>query len=151
MTSVWGRGRLLWKRPSDVSFVAPFVAPLDSSPPLKLGDKLYDQLARPSRTKLPVANASATTISILKYSEDDLQRIFKAVMEAWAPAPALIVSELPLEKLKIRFANVYRKKSHMDCYSFCQQCEDYFATARATGLTRILFATSFLWDQISFR
>ena len=38
----------------------------------------------------------------------------------------------------------------MDCYNFCQQYEDYFATARATGPTRIPFATSFLWDRISF-
>ena len=39
----------------------------------------------------------------------------------------------------------------MDCYNFCQQYEDYFATAGATGPTRILFATSFLRDRISFR
>ena len=39
----------------------------------------------------------------------------------------------------------------MDCYNFCQQYEDYFATAGATGPTRILFAASFLRDQISFR
>ena len=39
----------------------------------------------------------------------------------------------------------------MDCYNFCQQCEDYFATAGATEPTRIPFATSFLWDRISFR
>ena len=39
----------------------------------------------------------------------------------------------------------------MDCYNFCQQCEDYFATAGATGPTRIPFAASFLRDRISFR
>ena len=39
----------------------------------------------------------------------------------------------------------------MDCYNFCQQCEDYFATAGATGPTRIPFATSFLRDRISCR
>ena len=39
----------------------------------------------------------------------------------------------------------------MDCYNFCQQCEDYFATAGATGPTRISFAASFLRDRISFR
>ena len=39
----------------------------------------------------------------------------------------------------------------MDCSNFCQQCEDYFATAGAMRLTQILFATSFLRDRISFR
>ena len=39
----------------------------------------------------------------------------------------------------------------MDCYNFCQQCEDYFATAGAKRLIRIPFVTSFLRDRISFR
>ena len=39
----------------------------------------------------------------------------------------------------------------MDCYNFCQQCENYFATAEATGPTRIPFAASFLRDRICFR
>ncbi len=39
----------------------------------------------------------------------------------------------------------------MECYNFCQQCEDHFATCRDTGPNRILFAASFLWDQINFR
>ena len=110
--------------------------------------------------KPPVANALAAT-SILKYSEDDLQRIFKAVLEARAPvpapipapapAPAPIVAKAPREKLKTRFPDLYCGKSHMDCYNFCQQCEDYFAIARVTGPTRIPLATSFLRDRISFR
>ena len=80
-----------------------------------------------------------------------MQRILKAVLETRAPTPALAVSEIPWEKLKARFPDVYRGKSHMDCYNFCQQCEDYFATARATGPTRIPFAASFFRDRISFR
>ena len=39
----------------------------------------------------------------------------------------------------------------MDCYNFCQQCEDYFAIAKAMGPTRIPFAASFFWDRINFR
>ena len=38
----------------------------------------------------------------------------------------------------------------MNCYNFCQQSEDYLATARAMGPTRIPFTVSFLWDRISF-
>ena len=156
MTSVRGRRRLCRERSS----VAPSVAPPDSSPPPESGDELSDQPVGPS-TKLPVANAPAAANSIPKYSEDDLQRILRTVLEARvpvpapvpapAPAPAPIVAEAPREKLKARSPDVYRGKSHMDCYNFCQQCEDYFATAGATGPTRIPFAASFLRDRISFR
>ena len=161
MTSVRGRG---CSRPEHSS-AAPSVALPDSSPPPESGDELSDQPARPL-TKPPIANAPAAANNIPKYSEDDLQWIFKTVLEvrvpaptpvlapapipAPAPAPAPIVAEAPREKLKARSPDVYRGKSHMDCYNFCQQCEDYFATAGATGPTRIPFAASFLRDRISF-
>ena len=117
---------------------------------------MSDKSAGPTEAK-PLANAPAAVTSVPKYSEDDLQRIFKAVLEAQAPvsapAPFLapVVSEVSREKLKARFLDVYRVKTHMDCYNFCQQCENYFATARATGPTQISFAAFFFWDRISFR
>ncbi len=40
--------------------------------------------------------------------------------------------------------------SHIECYNFCQQCEDNFAITKAIGPNQILFATSFFWDQINF-
>ena len=55
------------------------------------------------------------------------------------------------DKLKAKSLNVYRGRSFMECYNFCQQCEDYFATAGATGPNRIPFAASFLRDWINFR
>ena len=158
MTSVQGRGRPHHKHFS----AAPSVALLDSSPPSELGDKLSDQPAGPLGTKPPVANAPAIATNIPKYSKDDLQRIFKTVLEAQvpasapvlaltpAPAPAPIVAEAPYEKLKVRSLDIYREKSYIDYYNLCQQFEDYFATAGAMRFTQILFATSFLWDQISF-
>ncbi len=39
----------------------------------------------------------------------------------------------------------------MECYNFCQQCEDHFAICGATGLNRIPFAAFFLRDRINFR
>ena len=77
MTSVQGRRRLHRKRSS----AAPSIAPLDSSSPPKSDDELSDQLAGSLGTKPPIANTSAAT-SVLKYSEDDLQRIFKTILEA---------------------------------------------------------------------
>ncbi len=38
----------------------------------------------------------------------------------------------------------------MECYNFCPQCEDYFATCGAIGPKRIPFADSFLRDRINF-
>ena len=161
MTLVRGRRRFYRERPSATPFVAPSVAPLDSSQPPKSGDKLFNQPAGPSRTKPPVTDALIVTTNVPKYSEDNLQRIFKAVLEAQAPvsapAPAptpaliLIISKALQEKLKARSPDVYCGKSHMDCHNFYQQCENYFATVGATGPTRIPFAASFLWDRISFR
>ena len=160
MTSLRGCGRPRWEHPSVAPSVALFIAPPDSSPPPKSGDKLSDQPARPSEAK-PLANAPAAATNIFKYSEDDLQRIFKAVLEAqalilvFASAPAsvlaLVVSKMPRKKLKTCSPDVYCRKSHIDCYKFCQQCENYFATAGATGPTQIPFIASFLWDWINFR
>ena len=167
MTLVWGRGSLRLEHPSVVPYIAPSIVPCitpsvtppDFFLPSKIGDKLSNQPAGFSRAKLPIADATATATSISKYSEDDLQRIFKAVLEAQAPAPAPaptptlapVIFEMPREKLKARSLDVYCGKSHIDCYNFCQQYGDYFATARATRLTQILFALSFFQDQINFR
>ena len=184
MTSI--RGRRCPRRKHSSATLS--VALPDSFLPPELGDELPNQPAGPSETKPSVANAPAAN-SIPSYSEDDLQRILKAILEAWAPvsastpvpalapipapasvpapapisasapvlapasvfAPALIVAKITQEKLKARLLNIYRKKSHMDCYNFCQQYENYFTTAGATRATRIPFAVFFLRDRISFR
>ena len=88
-----------------------------------------------------------TKLFVAKYIEEDLQKILRTVLEARAPP-----SDGPREKpLKARSPDVYRGKSHMECYNFCQQCEDHFATAGAKGPNRILFAAFFLRDRINFR
>ena len=122
MISVRGCGCLCQERPFVAPFVAPSialsiapsVAPLDFFPPPK--SEISEQPDQPPRPK--------SDTSVLKYSKNDLQKIFKAVLEAQAPAstPALasVVSEVPREKLKARSLDVYRGKSHMDCYNFCQ-------------------------------
>lgn len=53
--------------------------------------------------------------------------------------------------LKSRLSDLYSGKSHMECYHFCQHCEDHFDTASATGPHRTPFAASFLRGRISFR
>ena len=46
---------------------------------------------------------------------------------------------------------MYWDKSHMECYHFCQQCENHFKISGATGINRTLFATSFFRGSISIR
>ncbi len=55
------------------------------------------------------------------------------------------------DKLKVTTPDVYRGRSHIEYYNFCQQCEDHFAIYEATGPNLIPFPASFLRDQINFR
>ena len=52
---------------------------------------------------------------------------------------------------KAKTPEPYWSKSHMECYQFCQQCEDHFKTSSATGINLTPFAASFFHDFISLR
>ena len=52
------------------------------------------------------------------------------------------------QPFKAWFSNLYYVNSHMDYYHFCQQCENHFETAGASGPNRILFAASFLRGSV---
>ena len=96
--------------------------------------------------KTPV-NLPAVKLPVTKYTEEDLQKIFRTVFETQAPS-----SDGSREKpLKARSPDVCCSKSHKECYNFSQQCEDHFAAAKAKGPNRISFAASFLRDRINFR
>ena len=97
----------------------------------------------------PIVNLSAGSVRppMAKYTEEDLQRILKVVLKAQVPT-----SDEPREKLlKVRSPDVYCGKFHMECYNFCQQCENHFTTAGAKSLNRIFFAAFFLRNRINFR
>ena len=53
------------------------------------------------------------------------------------------------QPLKAKIPEMYYGKSNIDCYHFCQQCEDHFKTAGATGTNRTLFAAFFFCGSIS--
>ena len=126
MTSIRGRGRPCRECISK--------SPLVSS-----------SLPESSHDKAP-ANPLAESL-VAKYTEKDLQKILRIVLKARAPPSDGTRKKL----LKARSLDIYCGKSHIECYNFCQQCEDYFATAGAKGPNCILFATSFLRDRINFR
>ena len=102
----------------------------------------------PSTASAP-SQAPASAPAPALYTQEDLQRITKLCMDSFLQGNR---QEGPREgQLKARFPDLYYGKSHMECYHFCQQCEDYFDTAGATRSNRTLFAASFLHARISFR
>lgn len=75
----------------------------------------------------------------------------KNQVQVQAPAPTIPALGEPKEQpLKAQFPDLYFGKSHLDCYRFCQQCEDHFDTARANRDNHT-FAAPFLCDNISTR
>ena len=72
-------------------------------------------------------------------------KVFMETVQAQAQAE-------PRERpLKARSPETYSGKSYMDCYHFCQQCEDHFETSGATGMNCTPFAASFLCGITSLR
>ena len=58
----------------------------------------------------------------------------------------------PQERLfKAKTPETYFGKSHIDCYHFYQQCEDYFKISGATGINRTSFVATFFHGSISLR
>ena len=74
----------------------------------------------------------------------------KVFMET-TQAQAQALAEPRERPLKARTPETYWGKSHMECYHFCQQCEDHFETSGATGMNRTPFAASFFCGSISLR
>ncbi len=68
-----------------------------------------------------------------------------------APAQAKLREEASDRPPKARNPDLYYRNSHMECYYFCQQCEDHFETAGAKDHRRVLFAATFLKKKILFR
>ena len=111
----------------------------------------------------PLVFSGSANSFVVRYLEDDLQRIVKTILDArpfflpaFAPIPALVIVTTPYYKgprerpLKARFPDIYWGKTYIVCYNFFQQCKDYFATAGATGPNRVPFAATFLKDIALF-
>ena len=91
----------------------------------------------------------ALTPSLVPSSTEDLFTKFMKVFMETTQAQAL--AEPREQPLKARSSETYSGKSHMDCYHFCQQCEDHFETSSATGMNRTPFVALFLRGTISLR
>ena len=124
------------------------------------GSDTYIPALAVSRTPIPALSAApalapAAINSTVRYLEADLQRILRTVLEARPPALApqqLVFWESPCEQsLKARFPELYYSKTHIECYNFIQQCEDYFAIAGAKKPNCVPFAAIFFWEHALFR
>ena len=95
---------------------------------------------------------------VAKYTDADLQQAIQLALKLFVQgqqqaqsriaSPALEPRERPL---KARFPDLYYSNLHMDCYRFCQQCEDHFETAKAKAPNRIPFAALFLRGLVTQR
>ena len=91
----------------------------------------------------PTASAPASTDELFK-------QFMKTYLEAQTQT-AQGQAEPQKQPLKAWFPNLYWGNLHMDCYRFCQQCEDHFKTAGAKKSNRIPFAASFLRGGVTQR
>ena len=131
-----------------------------AGPAFTKGNNTYTSAPVVYRAPIPAPTAASALAppavnSTVRYSEADLQRIFRTVLETRSstltPQP-IVFPDGPCERLlKATFPELYRGKTHMECYNFIQQWEDYFATAGAKKPNRVLFVATSFWEQALFR
>ena len=89
--------------------------------------------------------ASAIAPAVAPSLDNKLFKQFmKAYLEAQVPGWKKIDPEPHKQRLKAQFPDLYYGNLHIDCYQFCQQCEDHFATAGTIEPNKISFAALFL-------
>ncbi len=149
MTSVRGRGRPAQRGQASEALTSLFSSNKsddgdhkDSLGPIKPGP--FEVLAEapaglPQAPPFPVSQDPGTN----RYSHKDLDRIIQTFLYALKGGSG--------DNLKAKTPDVYCGRSYMECYNFCQKCENHFATCKAIGPNRIPFAASFLRDRINFR
>ncbi len=152
MTSVRGRGRLACRGQASEAPTGPSSSNGDHEDPLRSNEPgSFKALFRSEAPEAPVGlpeapprPPQAPSLPVLqdpganRYSQQDLDRIIQTFLQNSKGGSR--------DKLKAKTPVVYCSRSHMECYNFCQQCEDHFATCGATRPNRIPFVTSFLRD-----
>ena len=89
--------------------------------------------------------APATAPAVTPSLDNELFKQFmKAYLEVQVPGQTKVDSKPCKQPCKVRFPDFYYVNLHMDCYWFCQQCEDHFKTIKAKRPNKILVAALFL-------
>ncbi len=154
MTSVKGRGRPARRGQVSEAPTGPPSSNGDHKDPLRSNKTEPSEAPDGSETlagplEAPSKPSQAPPLSVLQdlgancYSQQDLDRIIQTFLHVSKGGSG--------DKLKAKTPDVYRNRLHIECYNFCQQYEDHFATYGATRPNQIPFATSFLRDRINFR
>ncbi len=106
-------------------------------------------LRRPALGPIP-APAPAPTPAPNNLFQEFMQTCIERVRDqaSATPAPDIEARDNTDRPLKPRNPDLYYDNLHMECYYFCQQCENYFEVARSLGHKRVLFASGFLKDRI---
>ncbi len=155
MTSVGGQDRSTWRNQASEAPTSPLSNRSDDGDhenPLGSNEPRLSKAPAGSETPArPEAPARPTQAPLFTpqnpganlYSQSDLNRIIQTFVH--------VSKSRSGDKLKAKTLDIYCNRFHMECYYFCQQCEDHFATARVIGLNRIPFTTFFFRDQINFR
>ena len=93
----------------------------------------------------------ASTPPLVTFTSEDLFTKFMKVFMKTTQTQVQALAEPRERPLKAKTPETYWGKSHMECYHFYQQCEDYFETLGTTGMNRTPFAALFLCGSISLR
>ena len=101
-------------------------------------------------TEAPTPLEASTPPLIPPTSKDLFTKFMKVFMET-TQAQAQALAEPREHSLKAKTPETYWGKFHIECYHFCQQCENHFKTSGATGINYIPFAASFFRGSISLR
>ena len=101
---------------------------------------------RSNKAHTPPEAPTPTLVSPI--SEDLFTKFIKVFIETTQVREQLEPQE---RAIKARTSETYFGNYHMDCYHFCQQCEDYFETSGAIGMNCIPFVATFFRGAISLR
>ena len=119
------------------------------------GATILSHIGTPAPSCAPTpgsAPAPSSTENLLQQLITTYVATLKALEQSQTVQSQVRANQKPREKpLKAKNPDLYFGKSYMDCYNFCQQCEDHFAMARATGSNHIPCATTFLCGTINLR
>ncbi len=105
------------------------------------------------------ASSSPATAPAATPTKDPFRQYMKAYLEdrrnpahapASAPPPADAQDETSERLLKAINLDLYYGNWQMECYYFCQKCEDHFDTAGAKHHKHVPFAASFLNNRILY-
>ena len=135
----------------ELAGAAPGLAPTEGSDTSTLAPAA-SRVPTPTPSDAPVAApSSALAIAATALSSDNelFKQFIKAYLEAQVPSQTEIDREPRKQPLKAQFSDLYYGNLHMDCYQFCQQCEDHFETAGAKGPNRIPFIALFLRGSVT--